>query len=197
MHLFRGLTHTSSVAMVWGLYTIAGARSRGETPGDESRVVSYLSVRPSLEFVSFGVEVPAFLSSTFWGCHWKKTSVNAFQIWPQHVSEWGICFMHFCLHDSRRQLGTLWRFLSLPHFQINNIYFVKSFIKLILLWQDFAEMSFISPNSFSSFIAHELNSWKEIIHTRFKCSLFYVFLLLIAHREIELSKQILYYLVRL
>lgn len=74
MHLSRGLTHTIPVAMVWELHTIAGA-APGERREEmnQGHCLTWAS-RLLWNFVLFCVEVPTFLTSTLWGCHWKETA---------------------------------------------------------------------------------------------------------------------------
>lgn len=88
MHLSKGLTHTSSVAMVWGLQTIVGAGLRGKARRDESRIVSYLSVSPfsgiRLILRSLSAHIP---EQHLAGMSLKRDSVNMFQIWLEHAQD--------------------------------------------------------------------------------------------------------------
>lgn len=139
MHLSKGLTHTSSVAMVWGLHTIAGAGSRGKARRDESRVVSHLSVKPPLEFVSFWEEVPTFLNSTLWGCHWKRQCECVPDLAPARATL-GHLFLPFAFAWRLGLISAAHKMLSFFHFLLlyifgpcaknNNMFFL--FMKVVL-----------------------------------------------------------------
>lgn len=97
MHLSKGLTHTSSVAMVWGHRTIA----RGRIEGKGTR--RWIKGSVSLErqalcgiclFLNRSADIP---NQHLVGMSLKKDSVNVFQISLEHVAEWGICFLHVSL----------------------------------------------------------------------------------------------------
>lgn len=99
MHLSKGLTHTSSVAMVWGLHTIARPGSRGK--GTEGWIKGSVSLeRQALSGICLILSRSAHIPNQHLvGMSLKRDSVNVFLIWTEHVQEWGICFSHLRLPD--------------------------------------------------------------------------------------------------